>query len=547
MTTVTIILVLLVAVVISQAVMHILPVPIPSPLIQIVIGALLPAITGSVITLEPEIFFFLFLPPLLFLDGWRIPKEGLARDKWTILELALGLVVFTVIGVGFFIHWLIPAMPLAVAFALAAIMSPTDPVAVSAITKRIPMPKRLLHILEGEALLNDASGLVSMRVAVGAVVTGSFSLTAAFGNFLWTALAGLVIGTVVTFLITWILSLWSRYYEEEPGTQIVISLLIPFTAYLVAEHIEASGILAAVAAGVSMSYAEDALRNMATTRIYRAAVWDTLQFVTNGMVFVLLGEQLPHIIGDISQVTRQADFKASIWLILCIIAIYIALVGLRFVWVWFSLRFTLFRVYRRGIKPFIPDWRLLAVTSLAGVRGTVTLAGILTLPFVLSDHTKLFPMRETAIFIATGVILVSLISASITLPWLLKNIELPPEPSHRKEEERARAEAAEAAIKAVEQHVHTLSEGRSDADLYATAAARVMQTYRSRLTALSNTDTDTVISQNIDTIERQLRLIALQAEREIYRNRKKRHQLGEETANRFLREIDLAETRFTGA
>src|ERR1700689_5535614 len=142
------------------------PLLLPLPLVQIALGVAIASVADLGVELEPDIFFLLFLPPLLFLDGWRIPKEGLFRDKGTILELALGLVVFTVVGVGYFVNWRIPAMPLAVAFALAAIVSPTDAIAVSAIAARVPVPKRLMRILEGESLLNDASGLVCMRFAV---------------------------------------------------------------------------------------------------------------------------------------------------------------------------------------------------------------------------------------------------------------------------------------------------------------------------------------------------------------------------------------------
>ena len=168
---------------------------------QIGLGAAIVLVTGSTVDLEPDIFFLLFLPPLLFLDGWRIPKEDLVRDRAFILELALGLVVFTVLGVGLLIWWMIPAMPLGVAFALAAILSPTDPIAVAAIAKRAPIPKRLMHVLEGESLLNDASGLVCMKFAVAAVLTGTFSLASAAGTFLWLAVAGVAVGVGVTLAI----------------------------------------------------------------------------------------------------------------------------------------------------------------------------------------------------------------------------------------------------------------------------------------------------------------------------------------------------------
>ena len=220
MESISIALAMMMAVVVSGVLVRMLPVPIPLPLVQIALGALIAGGFNRGVALDPEIFFLLFLPPLLFLDGWRIPKEGVLRDKYAIVELALGLVICTVVGVGFFIHWLIPAMPLAIAFALAAIISPTDPVAVSAITSRVTIPKRVMHVLEGESLLNDASGLVAFRFAVAAAVTGSFSLTQAALSFVWVACAGLATGAMFTLAVTWIKNRVSRRYGEEAGSQL---------------------------------------------------------------------------------------------------------------------------------------------------------------------------------------------------------------------------------------------------------------------------------------------------------------------------------------
>lgn len=254
--TITAVLVMLIAVVISGPVTRMLPIGVPLPLVQIALGTAIAASFDFEVVLEPEIFFLLFITPLLFLDGWRIPKQGLFRDAATILELSVGLVIFTVLGMGYFIHWLLPTMPLPVAFALAAILSPTDPVAVSAITSRSPAPKRVMHILEGESLLNDASGLVCMRFAIAAALTGAFSLSAAVASFLWLAVGGIAIGAALSWLVNQLKSRISKRFGEETGTQILVSLLIPFGAYLLAEHLGCSGILAAVAAGVTMSYAE---------------------------------------------------------------------------------------------------------------------------------------------------------------------------------------------------------------------------------------------------------------------------------------------------
>ncbi len=544
METITTALLLLFAVIVSGSITRASPLALPLPLVQIALGALIASIAGLGVELRSDIFFLLFLPPLLFLDGWRIPKEGLFRDKGMILELALGLVVFTVLGVGFFIHWIIPSMPLAVAFALAAIVSPTDPIAVSAIASRVPIPKRLMHILEGESLLNDASGLVCMRFAVTAALTGTFSIVEASGTFVWLAGGGIAIGIAVTLCITRTKNWVSRRFGEETGSQILISLLIPFGAYLLAEHFHCSGILAAVAAGITMSYAEQSGQILAITRVRRNAVWDTVQFTANGVIFVLLGEQLPVVIKGAAQIVRETGHHDPVWLLVYVIAINAALAALRFAWVWVSLRFTIFRRTRSSQQIEQPSWRLIAATSLAGVRGAITLAGVLTLPLVMNDGSA-FPARELAIFLAAGVIIVSLVAASVGLPFLLHGLKLPPEPSHREEEDRARNTAAEAAIRAVERVQHDLGEGRSDVDLYADVGARIMELYRERVEGRAKTGEEAQVVQKVEQIERELRLAALTAERTEFYRMSRARQISDETARKLVREIDLQEARFT--
>lgn len=197
MTIVTMVLVLVAAVVASAFAARLLPLKIPLPLLQIALGALLAGGFGYEVGFDPQLFLLLFIPPLLFLDGWRIPKGAFFHDWRPILALAIGLVVFTVVGLGSLIHWMIPAVPLAVAFALAAILSPTDPVAVSAMTANAPIPSRLMHILEGEALLNDASGLVCFSFAVTAALTGTFSLADASLSFVLVAGGGVLAGVEI--------------------------------------------------------------------------------------------------------------------------------------------------------------------------------------------------------------------------------------------------------------------------------------------------------------------------------------------------------------
>ena len=536
---------MLAAVVVSGLLIRVLPFGVPTPLVQIALGASIAAFSGHGVRLEPDIFFLLFLPPLLFLDGWRIPKEGLLCDKGIILELALGLVIFTVIGVGLFIHWMIPAMPLPVAFALAAIVSPTDPVAVSAITSRVPLPRRAMHVLEGESLLNDASGLVCFRLAVAATLTGAFSPSAAALTFLQLALGGVAIGTGLTFIVMWGKNWVSARFGEETGSQVLISLLIPFAAYQLAEHADCSGILAAVSAGIMMSYMELSGGALGQTRMQRTAVWNTVQFALNGIMFVLLGEQLPELLSGAVDAVQEANHMNPWWLVVYVLAINFALAALRFLWVWVSLRFTAFLAKWRG-RPATtkPNLRLLAAFSVAGVRGAITLAGVLTLPLMLNDGTP-FPTRDLAIVLAAGVVVLSLLAASICLPRLMQDLNMPDESTHDAEEDRARIAAAEAAISAIEQTMHELASSRGDADLYTEAATRAMDTYRRRIEGHQQTGESGIRVRQLDEMERRIRLAGVRAERETIFALARGQTLSDAGTRKLVRELDLLEERLS--
>ncbi|PZQ61271.1 MAG: Na+/H+ antiporter [Sphingomonas taxi] len=542
MEVVSVVLVLLFAVVASGAIARMLPVNIPTPLVQIAFGSVIGLAANLRVTLVPELFLLVFLPPLLFIDGWRIPKDELLKDVPVVVELALGLVLTTVIGVGFFIDWLIPAMPLAVSFALAAVVSPTDPIAVSAIAARVPIPRRMMHILEGEALLNDASGLVCLRFAIAAALTGSFSLAAAAASFVWLAIGGIAIGVAVTLAVTRAKAWVSRRFGEDTGSQVLVSLLIPFAAYILAEHLHCSGILAVVAAGVTMTFAELSRQALPATRMRRNSVWDTIQFALNGIIFVLLGEQLPVILAGARETVKLTNHDNPWWLALYVLAITAVLAGLRFVWVWLSFRLTVLRHGQPGTAMRSTDWRVFAAMSLAGVRGVITLAGVLTLPLALTDGTA-FPARDLAIALAAGVIIVSLVAASIGLPLVLRGLSMPPEPSKRAEEDRARVLAAQAAIRAVESAEHRLAEGRNDADVYAEAAARIMDLYRERIRVREDGESAPDDLQQNERIDRSLRLAAVRAEREEVFRLLRQRTIGSETGRKLTRELDLLEGR----
>ena len=543
MHTVTIALILLLAVLASGFFARLLPIKVPLPLVQIAVGAGLAYGFGISVPLDPEFFFLFFIPPLLFLDGWRIPKSAFFRDVRPITTLAIGLVLFTVLGMGYFIHWMIPSVPLAAAFALAAILSPTDPVAVSAIASQSPIPPRLMHILEGEALLNDASGLVCFRFALAAVITGTFSFLDASLEFLWAAGGGLLVGVLVAWLIG-VANKWLVFaVGEDPGSQILISLLLPFAAYLVAEHLQVSGILAAAAAGITTHYTDMVGRRLATTRMQRRAVWDTIQMALNGVIFVILGAQIRATMDGLPMVAANMGLNSAWWLSFYVIAIGIALTVLRFLWVWSSLRFTLFKKNRDQPSNIKPSMRVLLLTACSGVRGAITLAGILTLPLLMPDGSA-FPARDLLIFLAKGVILLSLLSASVALPWLSKDMKFAPEPVLGMNEGDARVAAAEAALR----HIKSICDAApTDAENsgQTEAAMRVSELYRRRLDYGLSEGEEAARIQLLAEKERELRLAAIRAERDELFKMWLHNKLDDTLHQRLLRELDLIEGALT--
>ena len=512
---------------------------VPLPLVQMALGALINSLGLATCVLDPALFFLLFLPPLLFIDGWRIPQDALRRDAGTILTLALGLVLATVLGMGWFIHWLVPAMPLAVAFALAAVIAPTDPIAVRAVATRHPVPARLMHLLQGEALLNDASGLVCMRFAVAAALTGAFSLTGALVSFAWVASGGLLIGAGVAWGVARIAARTAVQGAQSGGSQILATLLLPFGVYLLAERLHCSGILAAVAAGLTMNLTE-AWPWRAATRLQRTAVWDTVQLVTNGAIFVLLGQQLPALLSATPTTVLVTGHTDPWWLAGAAALIVLALGALRFAWVGLSFWLGAVAARRRGEDTPLQGWRVVMVASLAGVRGAVTLAGVLTLPLLLPDGSA-FPARDLAILLAAGVILLSLAVSTVLLPPVLRGLVWPAAPARSQIEHATRRAAAEAALQALEQARRQRKGGAAADPRYADAEGRLLAMYRQRIA--SHTATGPVLRLEEQAIERELGLLGLRAERAEARRYGRLHGLDELALRRIVRELDFQEAR----
>lgn len=412
---------------------------IPIPLIQIglgIVAALVP--TGIHMEFEPELFFILFIAPLLYNDGRRTPRDELWNLRAPILLLALGLVFVTVFAAGYAIHWMIPSIPLAAAFALAAVLSPTDAVAVSSLAGRVHLPKSIHRILEGESLMNDASGLVAFKFAIAAMVTGVFSLPKATLSFILIAAGGLLLGALLSFLLIRLSVFIRRFGMEDVTMHVLLQILTPFIIYLISEEVGVSGILAVVAGGIVYAVEKDrAASPQYKLQLVSASTWSVLLFILNGMVFLILGVSVP----DVARVIVVNESINNFMVAGYVLAITALLLVLRFLWVY---AYSLFE--SRRLKAEKAPLRAQLITSISGVRGAVTLAGAFSIPLVLGDGSP-FPERDLIIALAAGVILVWLIIASIFLPILAgKEETAAEEPSSKTTELAARSVVIDAGM-----------------------------------------------------------------------------------------------------
>ncbi|TPK23568.1 Na+/H+ antiporter [Mesorhizobium sp. B2-5-9] len=530
------ILVVLIFVALSGALVRLVRVPLP--VLQIAIGAALawPA-KGLHVEIDPELFLLVFIPPLLFGDAFAAPKRELVALRGPILDLAVGLVFFTIVGFGYALHWLVPSIPLVVAFALAAVLSPTDAVAVSAIVDRNVVPSRLMHILEGESLLNDASGLVMFRFAVAAALTGSFSFAGASLSFLYAVAAGILAGVAALFIAAKALQLLNRIGGVPAEAQVLVMILLPFVAYLGAEHVGASGILAAVTAGL-LTGASGMYRFLGVSaRMQTLSLWATLTFVFNGALFILLGLQLPDVIRKV-----PPELSSRHWLIepvATVLILTLCLIGLRFLWIWVGdiAQAIAARIGKRESEPF--GFRVRLAGSVAGVRGAITLAGILSLPLALQDGSP-FPARDVVIFLAAGVIICSLLIASLALPRIARGLVEPGKDPAAAEERRARVGAANAAIARIESIANEAGEGEAVQARLAVADS-IVAGYRRRIAASDEADEARAEAREAGRLELELRAAGIEAERSALRAMFRSQEINDHTMRALFSEITLTE------
>lgn len=405
---------------------------IPAALFQIILGFLVSYLAIPLhFEFESEAFMAMIIAPLLFTDAYKASRSELWLYKKPIVYMAVGLVITTVVVVGYFINYIIPSISLGAAFALAAILSPTDAVAVKSITKGMKLPKGLMSILEGESLLNDAAGIVSFKIALASIITGTFSLSRSSREFFITAIGGMILGVLIGLIIVSIKLVNRKYLNTEPSILVIIQVILPVATYFIAEEFHLSGIIAVVFAGILLNLERylrqgDSLDNQAVVSI--SYNQDTISYVLNGFVFVLLGYLLPGIFRNMITYPDLDVQTAMFYVILITIALIIT--RFTFVYIFYvSFQQHTFKT-SHNIVEFLKTRQLdvgnysrfeyALVTSLCGIHGTVTLATALMIPLTIGTAGEPFPLRNAILFIGSGVVLLSMIIGTIFLPLIIK-------------------------------------------------------------------------------------------------------------------------------
>lgn len=528
---------------ITGIVARVLRLHIPMPLLQIAAGAAA-GLAGMNVGLDNNLFLLLFIAPLLFVDAYRIPMREFGELRHIIAAMAIGLVLLVTLGGGYFVHWLIPAVSLAAAFALAGALSPTDAISVSGILRGGRVPPRLLYLLGGEALLNDASGLVCFKFAVAAATTGLFSLKAASANFVWVAVGGVLTGIVIGLVSSRLEIFLLRRGYDDPPSHALLALMLPFAVYLAAEALETSGILAVVAGGMTIRLSGVMNETQIETRMRATAIWDMVSFSLNGLVFLLLGLQLPHLVHK-AQLIMRSSGDLSLWtVLLAILGLQAVMTLIRLVWVTGSAFIRQITARIRHHACVVPSWGEKLVLALAGTRGTITLAAILTLPSEAD-----FPQRDLLITIAAGVIISSLLLASLFLPLALRLLPPPSQVSTPQQElddtRLALVNTALTILKNETTRSKTDPATSTDAPEIAHAVPLLLQEFQELQQTLDSKQPDPGSTRELSVKNRRaevaIRLRIIRAQRKTLREFLHDRKINDETERVLSRQIDVHE------
>jgi Na+/H+ antiporter len=493
------------------------------------------------VKLDPELVFLLFLPPLLYVSALFTSWRDFRANARPITLLAVGPVLMTTFVGGAVLHAVTP-LPWAAAFVLGAIVSPTDAIAATTVAQRLGVPRRIVTVLEGESLVNDATGIVAYRVAVAAVVTGAFSIWEAGLQFVVGAAGGVAVGFAVGWLVVWA----RRHVSEDPSVQNIVSLLTPFVAYLAAEELphrlwevlhdlvgvpadlHFSGVLAVVTTGLYLGRKSPYITSSGT-RLQGFATWELITFLLNGLIFILIGLQLGSVVEGLDEYTPGQLVSWALLVSLTVILV-------RIVWVFpatYVPRWVSRRIRERDPSP---PWRNVAIIAWTGMRGVISLAAALALPFQTASGAP-FPGRDLIIFLTFCVILATLVVQGLSLPALIRALGLEDDHIGDKEETHGRIQVAEAALERLEEL------GGEDWVRDETAErVRGLYNYRrNRFASRFGGDPDGVEERSAAYQRLMIELLGAQRQRLVWM-RDAGH-IGDEVMHRIERDLDLEESR----
>jgi len=494
----------------------------PYPIVLVVGGVVLAFGSGLPrVEIPPELVLVIFLPPLLFGAAWFTSWRDFAANLRAIGLLAIGLVVATTVGVAAVAHALIPGMPWAVAFVLGAIVSPPDAVAATAVMQRLRVPSRLVTILEGESLVNDATGLVAFQVALVAVASGGFSATHALGQFAVVALGGIAFGLVVGWIVAHVHRRLDDYLIET-----VITVITAYVAYIPAEHLGVSGVLATVAAGGFLGWRNPRLLSP-LTRLRSRSVWSVLLFLFNSLVFILIGLELA---GTSTLLAAVSTAGVLSW---CA-AIAGATIAIRIAWV----PIVMYLPYRlrcalRGVRPQ-PVWKGTVVVAWTAMRGIVSLALALALPKTLPDGSP-FPFRDLLILLVFAVIVVTLLGQGLTLPLLIKALKFVDDGAAARQER-------DGLLRGTERALARLGEIDQTSIIVPWLVERLRATYEERLSRLQTSvrdDPECRLMDGDSLAFQRLRGQLIDAERDCVVAMRDRGEISEEVLHKLQQDLDL--------
>ncbi len=505
---------------------------IPQPIIFLLGGtslAFVPILQSFEI--EPQAILAVFLPPLLMEAAFFTSLRDFKNNIRSILQLAVGLVLVTAATVAFaFVHML-PGASWAAGFVLGAIVSPPDAIAAAAIIRKLRVPRRIVTIIEGESLINDASGLILYKFAVAAVMTGQFSLLEASGHFVWMIVCGTAVGLAFAKLF---IVLYPRI--RELSVEILMTFVVPYVAYLSAEACQGSGVLAVVAAGLYTGWYGPTIFT-SRFRIPGEAVWKMVVFVLNGLVFVLIGLKIPTLLTHLSVYSTKELLGYSA--IICATAVFV-----RFAYIFvvvYGTRLWLPSLYAQAPRP---SWQNVFVVGFIGMRGVVSLATALALRVSISWGVD-FPYHDLIVFLALSLIIFTLVVQGLALPWLLRKLTLSFDPRVLQEDWNARMSAAQQALAKVE-------EIEKSGNFQGTALARIKGHYQARLESLGDGPNTPLVNADIPVAtihpvvqeENRLWQDVLAIEREVVVGLRRAYTISDDVMHDILRELDLMANRF---